>query len=89
MICYPSAVNILWTTVLQGDGTFRSVEEIQEIYSSRGVSEDKEVITYCVIGARSSHTWFVLKHLLGYPHVRLYDGSWLEWGGLIGVPIDK
>ena len=85
----PSAVNILWTRVLEDDGTFKPVEAIQEIYSSQGVSEDNEVITYCVIGARSSHSWFVLKYLLGYPQVRLYDGSWLEWGGLIGVPIDK
>jgi len=85
----PGAVNILWATVLQDDGTFKSVEELQEIYSSQDVLKDKEIITYCVIGARSSHSWFVLKYLLGYPHVRLYDGSWLEWGGLIGVPIDK
>ena len=85
----PSAVNILWSKVLEDDGTFKAADAIQEIYASQGVSKDNEVITYCVIGARSSHSWFVLKFLLGYPKVRLYDGSWLEWGGLIGVPIEK
>lgn len=85
----PGAVNITWDKVLDDDGTFKPVEVLQAIYSGQGVTTEKEVITYCVIGARSSHTWFVLKYLLGYPQVRLYDGSWLEWGGLIGVPIDK
>jgi thiosulfate/3-mercaptopyruvate sulfurtransferase len=85
----PSAVNITWDMVLQDDGTFKPVEVLQEIYSSQGVTAEKEVLTYCVIGGRSSHSWFVLKYLMGYPQVRLYDGSWLEWGGLIGVPIDK
>jgi len=85
----PGAVNITWNLVLQDDGTFKPVEELQEIYSSQGVTADKEVITYCVIGARASHSWFVLKFLLGYPRVRLYDGSWLEWGSLIGVPVEK
>jgi thiosulfate/3-mercaptopyruvate sulfurtransferase len=65
------------------------VEALQEIYASQGVTAEKEVITYCVIGGRSNQTWFVLKCLLGYPHVRLYDGSWLEWGGLVGVPIER
>jgi thiosulfate/3-mercaptopyruvate sulfurtransferase len=85
----PGAVNILWSMVLQDDGTFKPVESLQEIYDSQGVSAEKESIIYCVIGGRSSHTWFVLKYLLGYPQVRLYDGSWLEWGGLIGAPIEK
>jgi len=85
----PGAVNITWDIVLEDDGTFKPVEVLQAIYSGQGVTTEKEVITYCVIGARSSHTWFVLKYLLGYSQVRLYDGSWLEWGGLIGVPIDK
>lgn len=85
----PGAVNIPWNLAQQDDGTFKSVEALQEIYSSQGVTAEKEVITYCVIGGRSNQTWFVLKYLLGYPQVRLYDGSWLEWGGLIGVPIDK
>jgi thiosulfate/3-mercaptopyruvate sulfurtransferase len=85
----PSAVNITWNMVLQDDGTFKPAEVLQEIYCGQGVTAEKEVVTYCVIGGRSSHTWFVLKYLMGYPQVRLYDGSWLEWGGLIGVPIDK
>lgn len=85
----PGAMHVLWSRVLQEDGTFKPVEALQEIYSSLGVDKDREIIAYCVIGARSSHTWFVLKYLLGYPRVRLYDGSWLEWGSLIGVPIDK
>ena len=85
----PGAVNILWSTVLRDDGAFKPPEALQELYTSQGVIPKKEAITYCVIGGRSSHTWFVLKYLLGYPHVRLYDGSWLEWGGLIGVPIEK
>jgi len=85
----PGAVNILWSKVLQNDGTFKPVEALQEIYTSQGVTAEKEAITYCVIGGRSSHTWFVLKYLLGYPQVRLYDGSWLEWGGLIGAPIER
>jgi thiosulfate/3-mercaptopyruvate sulfurtransferase len=85
----PSAVNITWNTVLQDNGTFKPVEELQKIYTSQGVTAEKEVIAYCIIGGRSSHTWFVLKYMLGYPQVRLYDGSWLEWGGLIGVPIEK
>ncbi len=85
----PGAVNIPWSMALQDDGTFKPVEALQEIYASQGVTADKEAITYCVIGGRSNQTWFVLKYLLGYPQVRLYDGSWLEWGGLIGVPIEK
>lgn len=85
----PGAVNILWSMVLQDDGTFKPLEALQELYASQGVTADKEATTYCVIGGRSSHTWFVLKYLLGYPQVRLYDGSWLEWGGLVGVPIEK
>ncbi len=85
----PGAVNIPPGMALQDDGTFKPVEALQEIYASQRVTADKEAITYCVIGGRSNQTWFVLKYLLGYPQVRLYDGSWLEWGGLIGVPIEK
>lgn len=85
----PGAVNIPWNLAQQDDGTFKPVEALQEIFSTQGVTADKEAITYCVIGGRSNQTWFVLKFLLGYSQVRLYDGSWLEWGGLVGVPIDK
>ena len=71
------------------DGTFKSAEELNELYGGKGVTEDKDVIAYCRIGERSSHTWFALKHLLGYPNVRNYDGSWTEYGTLIDVPIEK
>lgn len=85
----PGAVHIPWNMAREDDGTFKSFEALQDLYASRGVTPDKEAITYCVIGGRSVTIWFVLKCLLGYPHVRLYDGSWLEWGGLIGVPIER
>jgi thiosulfate/3-mercaptopyruvate sulfurtransferase len=85
----PGAVNIPWDTTLNEDGTFKSVEELQALYTKNGVTSDKETISYCIVGGRSNHTWFVLTYLLGYPKVRLYDGSWAEWGTLIGVPIEK
>lgn len=85
----PGAVNIPWNMTLEEDGTFKSIEELQTLYTNNGVSPDKEVISYCIVGGRSNHTWFVLTYLLGYPKVRLYDGSWAEWGTLIGVPIEK
>ncbi len=81
-------MNIVWSKAKETDGTFKPVEELREIYAPFGVTADKEAIIYCVIGGRSNQTWFVLKYLLGYPNVRLYDGSWLEWGGLIGVPVE-
>jgi thiosulfate/3-mercaptopyruvate sulfurtransferase len=71
------------------DGTFKSMEELRALYESKGVAKDKEVIVYCRIGERAAHTFFVLKELLGYPKVRLYDGSWSEWGNMVGVPIEK
>jgi len=71
------------------DGTFKAPEELKALYEPKGVTPDKEVIAYCRIGERSSHTWFVLKYLLGYPHVRNYDGSWTEWGNLVRTPIEK
>jgi thiosulfate/3-mercaptopyruvate sulfurtransferase len=71
------------------DGTFKSVEELKKIYESKGISSDKEIISYCRIGERSSHTWFVLKYLLGYPNVKNYDGSWTEWGNMIANQIEK
>jgi thiosulfate/3-mercaptopyruvate sulfurtransferase len=86
----PTAVSIPWgTAVNTEDGTFKSVEELKEIYGGKGITPGKEVIAYCRIGERSAHTWFVLKELLGYPDVKNYDGSWTEWGSSIRVPIEK
>lgn len=84
------ARNVPWSRAVNEDGTFKSVEELREIYEvEQGLSPDQNVIAYCRIGERSSHTWFVLTHLLGYPSVRNYDGSWTEWGNLVGVPIEN
>jgi thiosulfate/3-mercaptopyruvate sulfurtransferase len=85
----PGAANIPWGLAVREDGTFRSPEELRALYEGRGITPDKEIITYCRIGERSSHTWFVLRELLGYPRVRNYDGSWTEWGNLVDVPIEK
>jgi thiosulfate/3-mercaptopyruvate sulfurtransferase len=85
----PGAKNIPWGRACNEDGTFKSQEELARIYGGQGVSPDKPVIAYCRIGERSSHTWFVLKYLLGFPDVRNYDGSWTEWGNLVGVPVEK
>jgi thiosulfate/3-mercaptopyruvate sulfurtransferase len=85
----PGARNVPWATAANPDGTFKSAEELREIYGDQGVTPDKDVVAYCRIGERSSHTWFVLRYLLGYPKVRNYDGSWTEWGNLVGVPIEK
>ena len=85
----PGASNIPWAQVLNDDGTFKTAEELSKLYESKGIHPENEVITYCRIGERSSHTWFVLKYLLGYPDVKNYDGSWTEWGNLIGNPIEK
>jgi thiosulfate/3-mercaptopyruvate sulfurtransferase len=84
----PGAKCIPWATTCRDDGTFKSAEELRTIYTTKGITPDKEVIAYCRIGERSSHSWFVLKHLLGYPNVKNYDGSWTEWGNLVGVPIE-
>ncbi len=85
----PTAANIPWSQTVREDGTFKSAEELKQLYGSKGISGEKEVIAYCRIGERSSHTWFVLKYLLGYENVRNYDGSWTEWGNLVGAPIEK
>jgi thiosulfate/3-mercaptopyruvate sulfurtransferase len=85
----PGAANIPWGQAVREDGTFKSGQELKELYGSKGITGDKPVIAYCRIGERSSHTWFVLHYLLGYPAVRNYDGSWTEWGSLIGAPIEK
>jgi thiosulfate/3-mercaptopyruvate sulfurtransferase len=85
----PGAVNVPWSLMVGEDGTFKSEEEIRRIYESQNITPDKEIITYCGIGERASFTWFVLKYLLGYPNVKSYDGSWLEWGNSLGNPIEK
>jgi thiosulfate/3-mercaptopyruvate sulfurtransferase len=86
----PGAVSIPWAqAVNEADATFKSPEELQALYESRGIKPDEEVIAYCRIGERSSLTWFVLKYLLGYPNVKNYDGSWTEWGNLVDAPIEK
>lgn len=86
----PGAENIPWLKAVNDeDGTFRSADELRELYSSRGVTADRDVVCYCRIGERSSHSWFVLKYLLGYPRVRNYDGSWTEWGNMVGSPVEK
>jgi thiosulfate/3-mercaptopyruvate sulfurtransferase len=84
----PGAANIPWATAVAGDGTFKPVEELRQIYGGKGITPDKEIIAYCRIGERSAHTWFVLRELLGYARVRNYDGSWTEWGSLVGAPIE-
>ena len=85
----PGAANIPWGQAVREDGTFKSAEELRDLYGSKGVTPDKQVVAYCRIGERSSHTWFVLNYLLGYPNVRNYDGSWTEWGSLIAAPIER
>jgi thiosulfate/3-mercaptopyruvate sulfurtransferase len=85
----PGAANVPWATAVREDGTFKSADELQAIYGGKGVTPDKNVVAYCRIGERSSHTWFALHYLLGYDNVRNYDGSWTEWGSLIGAPIER
>ncbi len=85
----PTAKSIPWATAANPDGTFRTAEELRQIYEGKDITSDKDVISYCRIGERSAHTWFVLTYLLGYPHVRNYDGSWTEWGNLVKAPIEK
>ena len=86
----PGARNIPWGKAAREDGTFKPAAELRELYeTANGLRPDQTVIAYCRIGERSSHTWFVLTYLLGYPNVRNYDGSWTEWGNLVGVPIEK
>jgi thiosulfate/3-mercaptopyruvate sulfurtransferase len=85
----PGAASIPWAQAVRDDGTFKDADELRELYASKGITADKDVIAYCRIGERSSHTWFVLHELLGFERVRNYDGSWTEWGSLVGAPIEK
>ncbi|TMM34153.1 MAG: sulfurtransferase [Actinobacteria bacterium] len=85
----PTAASIPWATAVRDDGTFKSPDELRELYEGKGVTPEKEVTAYCRIGERSAHTWFVLRELLGYATVKNYDGSWTEWGNLVDVPIEK
>ena len=85
----PGARSIPWGKACNDDGTFKPVEELRSLYSNEGVDGSKPVIAYCRIGERSSHTWFVLKYLLGLDNVTNYDGSWTEWGNLVGAPVEK
>ncbi len=85
----PGAANIPWSKAADEDGTFKSPDELKALYESEGITSDRAVIAYCRIGERSAHTWFVLHELLGYPNVENYDGSWTEYGSLVGVPIER
>ena len=85
----PGAKSIPWGKACNDDGTFKSIDELQKLYGTAGITGEKPVIAYCRIGERSSHTWFVLKYLLGYKNVKNYDGSWTEYGNLVAAPIEK
>lgn len=85
----PGSVNIPWSQAVNGENsTFKSADDLTELYKSKQITPDKQIIAYCRIGERSSHTWFVLKYLLGFPNVKNYDGSWTEWGNLVNAPIE-
>jgi thiosulfate/3-mercaptopyruvate sulfurtransferase len=85
----PGAASIPWAQAVNENGTFKSADELRELYGAKGVLGDEPIIAYCRIGERSAHTWFVLHELLGHPDVKNYDGSWTEWGNLVDVPIEK
>ena len=85
----PGAANVPWATAVAEDGTFKSADDLRSIYGGKGVTGDQPIIAYCRIGERSAHTWFVLSELLGHRNVRNYDGSWTEWGSVIGAPIER
>ena len=85
----PGAANVPWGQACKEDGTFKAYDELKALYGGKGVTGEKPVIAYCRIGERSSHSWFVLKYLLGYPDVKNYDGSWTEWGNLVGAPVER
>ena len=83
------AANVPWAKAANEDGTFKSADELKALYEAEGITADREIIAYCRIGERSSHTWFALQELLGYPNVKNYDGSWTEYGSLVGAPVEK
>ena len=85
----PGAASVPWAQAVNEDGTFKSADELRELYEGEGITADRDVIAYCRIGERSSHTWFALQELLGYEHVKNYDGSWTEYGSVVGVPIEN
>lgn len=85
----PGAANVTWAKAAAEDGTFKTADELKTLYEAEDITPDRDVVAYCRIGERSSHSWFVLNELLGYPNVRNYDGSWTEYGSLVGVPIEK
>ena len=85
----PGAASIPWAQAVREDGTFKSADELRELYGGKGVLNGDDIIAYCRIGERSAHTWFVLHELLGRDEVKIYDGSWTEWGNLVGVPVQK
>ena len=85
----PGAANVPWAKAANEDGTFKSADELRALYETEGVTDDREIIAYCRIGERSSHTWFALTELLGYRNVKNYDGSWTEYGSLVGAPVEK
>tara|TARA_B100000029_G_scaffold488974_1_gene546236 strand:+ start:7896 stop:8738 length:843 start_codon:yes stop_codon:yes gene_type:complete len=85
----PGAKNIPWAQATDSDGTFKSYADLLQLYTDKGITGEGDIVTYCRIGERSSHTWFVLTQLLGYSNVSNYDGSWTEWGSIVGAPIEK
>ncbi len=84
----PGAANVPWSKAVNDDGTFRSAEELGRLYQTHDIGRESSVIAYCRIGERAAHTWFVLHELLGYDDVRNYDGSWTEYGSLVGAPVE-
>jgi thiosulfate/3-mercaptopyruvate sulfurtransferase len=85
----PGAISVPWAQAVQEDGTFKPVDELRELYESKGALDGNDIVAYCRIGERSAHTWFVLHELLGQDNVRNYDGSWTEWGNMVAVPVEK